>query len=189
MTSENRSGRPRSSSPDTIAEAATELFLERGYHQTSIADITQRAGVSRSSFFNYFASKADLLWHAFDQRLDVVTTAIADPGIPLREALSRVADGFAPDALALAIANAATMGLVDELERERAVRQTRLSRAVAGRLSRDGTADVVAEVRAAGYAAAVLAAVWRWADAGAGSTGLAGVLSAALDVAGGSETG
>ena len=51
-------GRPRATSRDVIAEAACELFLEQGFEGTTVADITRRAGVSRSSFFNYFTSKA-----------------------------------------------------------------------------------------------------------------------------------
>ena len=52
MTSDSRAGRPRASSREVLAEAACELFLEKGYDATSVADITTRAGVSRSSFFN-----------------------------------------------------------------------------------------------------------------------------------------
>ena len=65
----SRAGRPRASSRETLAEAACELFLEQGYEATSIADITTRAGVSRSSFFNYFASKSDILWSGLDERV------------------------------------------------------------------------------------------------------------------------
>src|SRR5690625_4261525 len=61
-----RAGRPGASSCEMLEEAAGELFLEQGYARTSIADITQRAGVSRNTFFNYFTTKADLLWFAFD---------------------------------------------------------------------------------------------------------------------------
>ena len=69
MSTEPRAGRPRASSRETIAEAACELFLEQGYEQTSIVDIARRAGVSRSSFFNYFSSKSDVLWAGLDERL------------------------------------------------------------------------------------------------------------------------
>ena len=69
MSSPGRAGRPKASSRETLAEAACELFLERGYDATSVADITQRAGVSRSSFFNYFASKSDVLWSGVDERI------------------------------------------------------------------------------------------------------------------------
>ena len=69
VKSTGRVGRPKASSRETLAEAACELFLEQGFEATSIADITSRAGVSRSSFFNYFASKSDVLWAGLDERL------------------------------------------------------------------------------------------------------------------------
>ncbi len=172
-------GRPRASSREILAEAASELFLEQGYAATSVGDITTRAGVSRSSFFNYFTSKADVLWAGLDERLDAAIARLAR-GEDVPAALRGVADGFSPDSLALAIANAAPMGVVDELERERAVRQARLARALAERARRDGRAVLAAEVQAAAAAGAVLAAVWAWAHAGAGRTALAAALDAAL---------
>lgn len=187
MSTEPRAGRPRASSRETIAEAACELFLEQGYEQTSIGDIATRAGVSRSSFFNYFSSKSDLLWGGFDERLDAAATALAD-GAPARAVLRGIADGLSPDSLALAIANAATMGLSDELDRERALRHARLARALAERARRDGMPALAAEVRGAAGAGAVLAAVWAWADAGSGRTGLSALVDEALSavpVAGG----
>src|SRR5690606_27882845 len=80
MTSDARAGRPRASSRETLAEAACELFLEKGYEATSIVDIAQRAGVSRSSFFNYFASKSDVLWSGLDARIATASVALASLG-------------------------------------------------------------------------------------------------------------
>ena len=76
MATESRAGRPRASSRETLAEAACELFLEQGYEATSVVDIAQRAGVSRSSFFNYFSSKSDVLWSGLDAR--IAAASIAD---------------------------------------------------------------------------------------------------------------
>jgi AcrR family transcriptional regulator len=44
-----------------ILEAATELFGERGYGQTKVADICERADVAQKTFFNHFAAKPELL--------------------------------------------------------------------------------------------------------------------------------
>lgn len=181
--SASRTGRPRASSRETLAEAACELFLERGYAETSVSDITTRAGVSRSSFFNYFASKGDILWATFDERIDAASSALTVGDEPVRSVLESIADGFAPDSLALAVANADAMGIADELIRERAVRQARLARAIAERLARMGADHLTAEVQAAALAGAVLAAVWEWADAGPGRTRLSEFLARALDVA------
>src|SRR5918993_3811094 len=121
MTSDARAGRPRASSQEVLAEAACELFLEKGYEATSVADITTRAGVSRSSFFNYFSSKGDLLWSGLDERIDALVArlesdAAGDAVAAVRASVAALAQDFAPDSLALAMANAAAMGLVDELQ-------------------------------------------------------------------------
>ena len=133
MTSDARAGRPRASSRETLAEAACELFLEKGYEATSIVDIAQRAGVSRSSFFNYFASKSDVLWSGLDARIATASVALASLGTAadgpaVRGALEPIVRGFAPDPLALALRNAAAMGLETELLRDTGLRHARISK-------------------------------------------------------------
>lgn len=179
-----RAGRPKASSRETLAEAAVELFLERGYEATSIADIARRAGVSRSSFFNYFPAKGDVLWGALDERLDAAIAALSTADVrTTADILSEIADAFAPDNLALAIAHAAAMGIVAELERERAARQLALAGAVSDRARRRGVAPLSADVVGAAYAGAVFSAVWRWADDEPGRTALADLLTLALQSA------
>src|SRR6478735_6084366 len=153
MSSDARAGRPKASSRETLAEAACELFLERGYAATSVADITSRAGVSRSSFFNYFASKSDILWSGLDERLAALEARLtaddrADAAASVRAGTLGVAEGFAPDSLALAIVNAVAMGLAAELEREASFRRARVARAVSARLARGGADRLHAEVAA-----------------------------------------
>lgn len=188
MNSEPRSGRPRASSREVLAEAACELFLEQGYDATSIADIARRAGVSRSSFFNYFASKGDVLWAGLDERLVALEARLAadqttDAAADVREATAAVAHRFAPDSLALALVNSAAMGLADELEREAALRRSRIARAVSARLRRGGADRLGADVAGAAIGGAVLAALDAWAHDGAGRTDLSRIWELALDAA------
>ncbi len=44
-----------------ILDTALELFAEKGFHQTSIADITRKAGISKGLIYNYFESKDEVL--------------------------------------------------------------------------------------------------------------------------------
>jgi len=46
---------------DAIEQAARKLFAERGFHGTTLADITSAAGKSSAVFYRYFDDKEDLL--------------------------------------------------------------------------------------------------------------------------------
>lgn len=166
-------GRPRVSSRETIAEAACELFLEQGYERTSIAEIAQRAGVSRSSFFNYFSSKGDVLWSGLDERIAVAVGVLGEPGAgdrpeQIQAVLATILEGLEPDPLALAFGNAAAMGLEDELQRESALRQGRLAAALSDAARGAGVERIRADVLGAAYAVAVLSSLRVWAEDGAG---------------------
>lgn len=49
------------SDPDTVLRAAFALFNENGYDSTTIDQIAQRAGVSRSTIYTHYVSKEDVL--------------------------------------------------------------------------------------------------------------------------------
>lgn len=171
-----------------LAEAACELFLEQGFEATSIVDITSRAGVSRSSFFNYFSSKSDILWAGLDDRIGAFERRLADErgdrtAVGVRAHVLAMAEDFAPDSLALGIVNAAAMGLTAELEREASVRRSRILRAVTEHLVRGGADRLHAEVAGAAWGGAVLAAIEAWAHDGAGVTSLERFLARAADAA------
>lgn len=44
-----------------IVETAAECFIERGFHQTSIRDIANKAGISLGNLYNHFEGKAELI--------------------------------------------------------------------------------------------------------------------------------
>ncbi len=45
-----------------LEDAALSLFAERGYNDTTVADIAERAGLTRRSFFRYFPDKREVLF-------------------------------------------------------------------------------------------------------------------------------
>jgi AcrR family transcriptional regulator len=57
---------------DRLAQAAFALFDERGYEQATIDDITERAGVGRTTFFRHFRSKEDVIFPDHDRLLEQI---------------------------------------------------------------------------------------------------------------------
>jgi len=66
-STENGGGRRggKAATQDAILAAATQLFMERGYEGTTVADVAERAGVSRATVFWHFSDKGGLFREAF----------------------------------------------------------------------------------------------------------------------------
>ena len=62
-----------------LIEAATALFAERGYRETSVQAIGERAGVSRGSIFWHFDSKEGLLWAVVERAFEAWEAEILLP--------------------------------------------------------------------------------------------------------------
>ena len=45
-----------------LEQAALELYVERGFEQTTVAEIAQRAGLTERTFFRHFADKREVLF-------------------------------------------------------------------------------------------------------------------------------
>lgn len=94
-------GRPQAATPEIFQEAALELFQLHGYEHTSVEEIARVAGYSRATFFNHFATKADVFWReidlmltnieslhqkenitTFDQLISIIDTALSQKQTP-----------------------------------------------------------------------------------------------------------
>ncbi|WP_374196261.1 TetR family transcriptional regulator [Streptomyces sp. ISL-10] len=76
---------------DALIAAAFELFLERGFEQTTIDDIVGLAGVGRRSFFRYFPSKEDVVFPDHERCLAEMTAFLQQEGGE-EEPVARVCD-------------------------------------------------------------------------------------------------
>lgn len=83
------SERKQASVREAICACATDLFVERGFQETTIEEIARAAGIGRRTFFRYFKSKEDVVLWKFDQfaRLSLELLAQRPAREPLLEAL------------------------------------------------------------------------------------------------------
>ena len=61
-----------------LEQAAFELFLERGFEQTTVDDIAARAGVTERTFYRYFDDKREVLFSGAGHLQEVVASAVAN---------------------------------------------------------------------------------------------------------------
>ena len=113
MSEVRRGGRPSREASEQLGElildAATERFLAHGFGATSIEAVSQRAGISKRTFYHRFPDKPKLfaaVVHRIVQRLRPAAGTALVEGADLREVLERLAAfilraSLSPQAVAL----------------------------------------------------------------------------------------
>ncbi|GAA2239565.1 MULTISPECIES: TetR/AcrR family transcriptional regulator [Kitasatospora] len=88
--------------PDTVLGQAMDLFWERGYEATSMADLVERLGIARASLYGTFGSKHDLYLAALKRYLEIRETgfvrALSQPG-PVLPAVRSLVQSWVDEAL------------------------------------------------------------------------------------------
>jgi AcrR family transcriptional regulator len=94
----HRKDRERYSRQQDILRAARDLFLLRGYHNTTLEQIARHAEFGKGTIYNYFKCKEDLLCGIVDQLADETLTialnAVQNSGGTPREKLAAYAKGI-----------------------------------------------------------------------------------------------
>ena len=68
--------RKKQATREALVQAGVELFVERGYDETTLADIAEAAGVSPRTIFAYFPSKEDILFTTIDRMCGSLASAL-----------------------------------------------------------------------------------------------------------------
>ncbi|HKK64938.1 MAG TPA: TetR/AcrR family transcriptional regulator [Clostridia bacterium] len=61
-----------------ILEAATDLFIQQGAQDTSLAEIAQALNISKGTLYYYYSSKADLIFDVTDVYMQELTEGLLD---------------------------------------------------------------------------------------------------------------
>jgi len=150
-----------------LREAALQLYVERGFEQTTVAEIAQRAGLTARTFFRYFADKREVLF-AGSASLEAGMVSALE---------SAPKDATPIEAVAAALDDAATtLGQHHDFSRQRyavieanaelrereLIKMASLSAALAGGLRRRGVPEPDASLAAEAGIVVLRVAFERW---------------------------
>jgi AcrR family transcriptional regulator len=159
-------GRWQPNARGRLAQAALELYGERGFEQTTVAEIAKRAGLTERTFFRHYADKREVLFAGGAVLEDLFVRAVAD-----------APDSAAPlDAVAAALEAAGTVMMDREFSRQRQaiidanadlrerelIKLASLASALTAALRRRGVADLAASLAAEAGIAVFKVAFERW---------------------------
>jgi AcrR family transcriptional regulator len=155
-----------------LANAALELFVERGYENTTVVDIAQRAGLAKSTFFRHFQDKRGVLFgeESMTEQLVTAIAAAPDDATPL-EAVAHGLDAlgaslFTDERRALVARRRAVIDAHPDLMERETLKGASLTASIARALAERGVAGPVAEA-AAQLGALVLKWTYeRWTGSG-----------------------
>jgi AcrR family transcriptional regulator len=177
-------GRWQPNARGRLEQAALDLYAERGFDQTAVAEIAERAGLTERTFFRYFADKREVLF-GDGALLEILVNHVAaapDSTAPIDavgvalQATAEFFEGRREQARRRQAVIAANAGLQ---ERE-LMKLASLAAAIAGALRRRGVADPAARLTAEAGVAVFKVAFERWLD-DAGGRDLAQLVRDSLD--------
>jgi AcrR family transcriptional regulator len=150
-----------------LEQAALELFVERGFEQTTVTEIAARAGLTQRTFFRYFADKREVLFWGGgalqDLLVDTVASA-ADSAAPI-EVVAAALEAVGPvfqERRDHARRRQAVIDANPELQERELIKLATLASAIAGALRKRGVSDPAASLTAEAGIAVFKIAFAQW---------------------------
>jgi AcrR family transcriptional regulator len=147
-------GRWEPNARERLASSALELFLERGYESTTAAEIAERAGLAKSTFFRHFTDKREVLFGGQDVLNHLFGDAItgapdsATPIDAVGAALDAAATIFRPERRAWVQQRQAVIAGNSDLRERELLKRATLAAAMADALRKRGVTDPTASLAA-----------------------------------------
>lgn len=172
-----------------LEQAALDLFIERGFDQTTVTEIAERAGLTERTFFRYFTDKREVLFGGQDRlrELYALTIAAAPDSIAPLDAVATAVEAAVPvfhERRAFARQRQAVIDANPDLQERELLKRAALAAAMAGALRQRGVPDPAASLAAEVGLLAFTTAFARWVsapDEGSGEHDLAQLIRKAFD--------
>ncbi|MCR6483182.1 TetR/AcrR family transcriptional regulator [Amycolatopsis sp. OK19-0408] len=171
---------------ERLVVAAVDLFTEQGYDATTVAEIAERAGVTRSTFFRHFADKREVLVAGQETLSTLLAEGIADapagagPLQAVAAGLERASGAMGPANRELGPRIKAAVAASTELQERDALKSVGLAAAMTAALTARGVPDPVAHLAAELGVLAFKRGYAEWSEGGDDTGGLAPHALAAL---------
>ena len=149
--------------------AALALYGERGFENTTVAEIAARAGLTERTFFRHFADKREVLFSGADALQELLVSNVAaapDSTGPIDAvgAALEAAGALLQERREYARRRAAIIAANGELRERELIKLASLASAIADALHRRGVADPAASLSAEAGIAVFRIAFERWVD-------------------------
>jgi AcrR family transcriptional regulator len=151
-----------------LAQAALELYDERGFESTTVAEIAARAGLTERTFFRYFTDKREVLFAGGEQLQELMVQAVADAPASLppleatTEALNAAAHVMRDQEFSRR--RQAIIASSTELQERELIKLAGIASALADTLRRRGVSEPSASLTAEAGVAVFKIAFERWVD-------------------------
>lgn len=152
-----------------LQRAAMALYLERGYHAVTVAEIAASAGLTKRTFFRHFTDKREVLFagaSAFQAGVVAAVLGAADDVAPIDLVVAALAAGGGELAAygRFARQRRNLIASSDDLQERELIKMAALTRAVAEALEHRGAEPLQASLTAQAGVAAFTTAYDRWID-------------------------
>jgi AcrR family transcriptional regulator len=150
-----------------LERAALELYGERGFEQTTVAEIAMRAGLTERTFFRHFADKREVLFAGAGALQDLLVSTLdstPDSAAPIDAvaAALQAAGALLQERREYARQRQAVIAANAELQERELIKLASLASALAGTLRRRGVPDPAASLAAEAGIAVFKIAFERW---------------------------
>lgn len=155
-----------------LEEAALDLYVERGFAQTTVAEIAKRAGLTERTYFRHFADKREVLFGGSDDLVQLIADTVAglpDSATPIdaaAAAIEALGGGLQPRR-ERAVRRQTVIAANTELQERELIKLASLASAIADALRGRGTAAPAAGLAAEAGMAVFKVAFERWIAADA----------------------